>query len=85
MAFLLAIGSAFASEYLLASPAWTSKSDVPVQANNCELRGQCQGTMSPCTISIDHDGNPATTERSVQLYDGSVQSQQSCGVALLQD
>lgn len=76
-AFVLAVGSAFASRQL-AQPGFTSKQDVPEQAENCEERGECSGTGSPCVIIL----NPGPSQVTVPLYDGVQNENAICGTQL---
>lgn len=79
LAFLLAIGSALASEYLFAEPAWTMKSDVPGQVSDCVQRQSCSGSGELCSITFNNQGVAIT----VPAYDGETQSETSCGDRLL--
>lgn len=79
--FMLAIGSAFASEYLLAVNAYSKKSDgVPNQVGDCELRGTCPNVTGPvCQITFDDDANPVTPPITANMYNST------CLVQLLRD
>ncbi len=83
--FMAAIGSAIASEYLMVAASYTSKFDVPAQAGDCQLRGQCVGSTTACTITLDHDGNAATPQVTVPLRDGVTQQGSQCGIQLMRN
>jgi len=79
LAFLMAIGSAFASEYFLAVPAWTKKSDVPGQTADCVQRLTCSANGTPCSITFLNQGVNIT----VPAYDGSERNETTCGERLM--
>jgi hypothetical protein len=79
LAFLMAIGSAFASEYLLAAPAWTKKIDVPGQTADCVKRLSCSGSGTPCSITFLNQNVIIT----VPAYDGATQNETTCGERLM--
>lgn len=78
--FMTAIGSAVASEFFAPVPAYSRKTDVPGQVDDCVQRGTCDGTLNACIISFDHDVNPLTPNISRQMY--SANTGTSCGVEL---
>ena len=78
--FMAAIGGAFASEYLVATDAYSKKADVPGQIANCQFRGFCSNVTGPvCQITFDHDGDPNTSSITRDMWDSS------CSVQLLRD
>lgn len=77
--FMMAIGTAVASDYLLAVPGYTRKADVPGQVADCEQRGSCEGNMIACEVTFDHDNDPLTAPITRQLWDAS---SGTCGVQL---
>jgi hypothetical protein len=82
--FVFAIGSAVASQLFFAQKGYSSITNVPVQASNCEYRVDCPGGSNPCSTTVDHDGNPLTSPISVPLYPGTPQGQMICGQQLFQ-
>lgn len=52
LAFILAIGSAVASEKFLNQQAYSSKDDVPSQEEQCEPREFCASTGSDCLVQV---------------------------------
>ncbi|MBA4058664.1 MAG: hypothetical protein C0490_28365 [Marivirga sp.] len=75
LAFVLAIGSALASEFFVAQQGYTKRSEVPdSQSEDCKPREFCNGNANPCTMIIGSS--------VVNLYDGSTQSQSTCGQIL---
>lgn len=82
MAFMFAIGSAVASEYLVAVNAYSSKDDVPSQATNCVLRGACSGSGVDCQITFDPDGSGPLPVQSAIMRDGKDPQNTRCGDVL---
>jgi hypothetical protein len=80
IAFIVAIGSAIASEKLLAQTAWTHISDVPDQSLPCEQRQSCTGDNEECFVQAIVDGEVEL----VPAYDGSP-SPTTCGIRLTMD
>ena len=52
IAFMLAIGSAFASEKLFPTESYTRKVDLPTQVENCMERGTCDGSSGVCSATF---------------------------------
>ena len=75
LAFVLAIGSAFASEYLIPQQGFTKRSEVPDgQTENCRPRETCDGIGAPCRMIVSNV--------LVNLYDGIPQTSTTCGTQL---
>ncbi len=75
LAFALAIGSAFASDYFGFKQGFTNRTEVPDnQPDDCLPREFCVGIDTPCTMVVG--------STIVNLYDGSVQTPTLCGVWL---
>lgn len=68
LAFVFAIGSALASEFLAPEVGFTRKADIVGQTADCEPRAMCSDGSTLCTIAIDHDDDPSTDDVPVQLY-----------------
>lgn len=81
--FILAVGSAVASAYF-APMGYSRKTDVTIQADDCQSRKECPGGSNPCVASVDHDGNPLTAPISVTLFNGTPQAGLICGQQLFQ-
>lgn len=78
--FMLAMGSAFASERLFATDAYSKRADVPGQIGPCQQRTTCPNVSGPvCQFTFDHDGNSGTADITVNMWDSS------CGVQLLKN
>jgi hypothetical protein len=61
LVFMMAIGSAVASEIFVAVDAYSRKIDVEGQVQDCQLRTTCpnNGTAT-CDFTFDHDGLSST-------------------------
>lgn len=76
LAFLLAIGSAIASEMSASQKGYSRKIEVPAQSQDCEYRRDCPGGQNVCTASF----NIGPQEFSnVPLFDSPVGE---CGAVL---
>jgi hypothetical protein len=79
LAFIFAIGSAVASELLLATPAWTHISEVPEQGAICVQRLQCDTGTVACTLDFSVGANNYV---NVKAYDGISPTAGNCGQQL---
>lgn len=80
--FVLAVGSAVASDVLLSQVAYSKKADVPGQEADCQERGVCEGGQIDCSIAFDPDGSGPLPNALYPMYEGIGTS---CGARLKQE
>lgn len=81
LVFMLAIGSAVASDVLLSQVAYSKKADVSGQQADCQERGICSGGTVDCSITFDPDGTGPLGYITRPMYEGIGTS---CGARLKQ-
>jgi hypothetical protein len=72
IAFMVAIGTAVASEYLVDVDAYSRQADVQGQLQDCQVRGSCPNVGSNvCQISFDHDGLSSTPNITRDMWNST--------------
>lgn len=79
LAFVLAIGTALASETFVSDAAWTHIDDVPDQTSTCEQRLTCPGGSVTCKLSFQIG---ETSYQDIPAYNGINPTTGNCGTLL---